>query len=91
MVTNNCHKNNGRDQSVSYETCNSGLLFENLIWLSTEETARYLRKSVPVIGVLAYRQSLKAGKFWWRLFFRREKLGTLIETPQLIGGLKWQY
>ena len=89
---NNCQQRKvDSGQSVRHKTCDSGLLFENLIWLSTEETTRYLRKSVRNIRVLVYRQALRVGKFWRRLFFRKEELGMLIGTSQLIGGLKWQF
>lgn len=85
MVTDNCQTEDGRDQG-GHETCDSDLLFDNLIWLSTEETARYLRKSVNAIRVLVYRRILRARKFRRRLYFKKEELDRLIETSQLIGG-----
>lgn len=80
-------------QNVSHEMCSSGLLFENLIWLTTKEAAIYLRKftssgkpSEGAIRSLVCRGQIKARKFLRRLYFKREELDRLIETSQLVGG-----
>ncbi len=94
MATNNCSKENDRDQSVNQKishetsdgTCSSGAFFDNLAWLTTEETARYLRKNVNAIRILVYRRILRARKFRRRLYFKREELEMLIETSQHMGG-----
>ncbi len=90
MIIRNYQEKDGRDQSVSDKisdgTCDSGTLFDNLAWLTTKETARYLRKSVNAIRILVYRKILRARKFRRRLYFKREELDMLIETSQFIGG-----
>ncbi len=88
MVINNCQNERcGSGQSGSVDVCNSDRLFGNLVWLTTEETAQYLRKSINAIRILVYRRILRARKFRRRLYFRRTELDTLIETSQLTGGL----
>ena len=81
MVLNSCQdvKCDSR-QSVGHETCNSDLLFENLVWLTTEEAAQYLRKSANAVRILVHRGVLRARKFRRRLYFRKDELCALIET-----------
>lgn len=55
------------------------LIFENLIWLTTEEAAVYLRKSADAVRHLVYRGDLKARKFKRRLYFRRDELDELLD------------
>lgn len=62
------------------------LLFENLIWLTTKETAVYLRRSVNAVHTLVSRKRLRARKFSNRLYFKRDELDYLIETSQFKGG-----
>lgn len=57
----------------------SQLIFENLIWLTTEEAAVYLRKSADAVRHLVYRGDLKARKFKRRLYFRRDELDELLD------------
>jgi excisionase family DNA binding protein len=58
---------------------NPQMIFENLIWLTTEEAAVYLRKSADAIRHLVYRGDLKARKFKRRLYFRRDELDELLD------------
>ncbi|GAB4017650.1 MAG: hypothetical protein Fur0010_18410 [Bdellovibrio sp.] len=62
------------------------LIFDNLIWLTTKETATYLRRSVNAIHTLVSRRKLRARKFSNRLYFKKEELDYLIDTSQLRGG-----
>ncbi len=55
------------------------LIFENLIWLTTEEAAIYLRKSADAIRHLVYRGDLRARKFKRRLYFKRDELDELLD------------
>lgn len=91
MVLDSCQKEKSEktdsNQNVSHEMCNTDLFFEKLIWLSTEEAARYLRKSANAIRILVHRRVLRARKFRRRLYFRREELDALIETSQFVGGV----
>ena len=63
------------------------LLFENLVWLTTEEAAQYLRKSANAIRILVHRRILIARKFRRRLYFSKDELNALIETSSFSGGL----
>jgi len=55
-------------------------LFDNQIWMTTEETAKYLRRSVGSIRNMVYRGQLKARKFLGKLYFKRRELYELIES-----------
>ncbi len=63
----------------------AAMLFDNLIWLSTKETAVYLRKSVNAIHTLCSRKLLKPRKFASRLYFKKEELDYLLETSSRGG------
>lgn len=54
--------------------------FENLIWLSTEEAARLLRRSPHALRQLVYKGKIRPRKFGGRLYFKRSELNELIET-----------
>ena len=58
----------------------SEMLFNNLIWMTTEEAAFYLRKSANAIRLLVFKGHLKSRKFQRRLYFKRDELNNLIET-----------
>lgn len=73
------------------------LFFENLIWLTTVETAIYLRRftkeglpSSGAIRTLVCRGRLRARKYLGKLYFKRSELDHLIETSELRGGRVWQ-
>lgn len=72
--------------SNSLGNINPSLLFENLIWLTTKETAQYLRRSVNSVHILVSRKKLRARKFGNKLYFKREELDYLIETSKQSGG-----
>jgi excisionase family DNA binding protein len=52
----------------------SALIFNNLIWLTTAETAHYLRKSQNAIRQMVCRGQLRARKFHRRLYFNKVEL-----------------
>ena len=62
------------------------LVYENLIWLTTEEAAYYLRKSANAIRILVFKKILRARKFRRRLYFKKEELDAVIETSLLERG-----
>lgn len=64
----------------------STMLFNNLIWMTTEEAAFYLRKTTNAVRLLVFKGHLKARKFKRRLYFRRDELDALIDTAFLTGG-----
>ncbi len=59
--------------------------FENQVWLSSEEAARYLRRSVGQVRNMVHRRQLGYRKFCRRLYFRRSDLERVIETS-INGG-----
>lgn len=54
--------------------------FDSLIWLSTKEAAKYLRKTVNALHIMVMRGYIRPRKFRNRLFFRRIELERLIES-----------
>lgn len=69
------------------EPAKAGVIFDKAEWLTTKETAVYLRKfepngapSVNAIHKLVARGSIRRRKFLGRLFFRKKELEFLIET-----------
>lgn len=68
------------------EKNNAQMLFENLIWLTTEEAAAYLRKSTHAIRQMVYKGKLMARKFDGRLYFKKAELHALIDTS-FYGGI----
>ena len=61
------------------ESKGSNEIFNNLIWMTTEDAARYLRKSADAIRHLVYRGDLRARKFKRRLYFRRDELDEMLD------------
>ena len=68
------------------ESKDSGVLFQNYKWMTTNEAAAYLRKSTNAIRTAVCRGHIKARKFRRRLYFKRTELDRLIETSTTIGG-----
>lgn len=56
------------------------MLFDNLIWLTTEEAARLLRKSSHALRQLVYKGKIHPRKFGGRLYFKKAELYVLIDT-----------
>jgi len=56
------------------------MLFDNLVWLNSEEAAKYLRKSVGALRVLVHRKHLIPRKWKRRLYFKRSELNRLLEN-----------
>lgn len=55
-------------------------LFENLIWLTTDEAAQFLRKSSHALRQMTYKGKIKPRKFGGRLYFKRTELNDLVDT-----------
>lgn len=60
--------------------------FDNLVWMTSEEAAKYLRKSVGAVRTAVCRGQLRARKWRRRLYFKRIELEKMLEASQLIGG-----
>ena len=58
-------------------------LFDNLIWMTTKDTAKYLRKTTNAIRIMVYNKTLRPRKFKNRLYFRKQELDELIESSFL--------
>lgn len=65
---------------------NSGPIFENLVWMTSEEAAAYLRKSAGALRTAVYRGHIRPRKFHRRLYFNRRELDRLINAS-LRGGV----
>ncbi len=71
---------------IEGEQKNAQVLFENLIWLTTEEAAVYLRKSNHAIRQMVNKGKIMARKFNGRLYFKKDELHALIDTS-FYGGI----
>ena len=58
----------------------STMLFDNLIWLTTEEAARFLRKSNHALRQMLYKGQISARKVHGRLYFKKSELHELVDT-----------
>lgn len=58
----------------------SATLFNNLIWLTTEEAAEFLRKSSHALRQMLYKGKISARKVHGRLYFKKSELHELIDT-----------
>lgn len=60
--------------------------FENLVWMTSEEAARYLRKTVGALRTAVCRGQIRARKWRRRLYFRKIELDRMLESSQIKGG-----
>lgn len=72
--------NNLYNKTVEETSEPSTTLFNNLIWLTTDEAAFFLRKSTHALRQMVYKGKIRAKKFSGRLYFRKDDLHELIET-----------
>jgi hypothetical protein len=74
------HKGYSR-ASIGEETLErSPMLFDNRIWLSTDEAAKYLGKTKNAMWILLSRGLLIKRKWRRRLYFKKTELDRLLET-----------
>ena len=57
----------------------TALIFENLEWLTSAETAYYLRKTRDAIRQMVHRGQLRARKFHGRLYFKKVELDQALD------------
>ena len=55
------------------------MLFDKLVWITSEEAALYLRKSIGALRNLVYRGQIRARKWNRRLYFKRSELDRMLE------------
>jgi len=84
--TNTDYKIKTTQYSSAPESDGLGVLYNNLKWMTTNEAAAYLRKSVNAIRTAVCRGHITARKFRRRLYFKRTELDRLIETSTTLGG-----
>lgn len=53
--------------------------FDNLVWLSAEEAAKYLRKTANALRVAVCRKQIRAYRWRRRLYFKRTELDRVLE------------
>ena len=58
------------------------LFFERQVWMSSEEAARYLRKTVGALRTAVCRGYIKARKWRRRLYFKKTELDRMLETSE---------
>lgn len=61
-------------------------LFDNLVWMTSAEAAKYLRISANAIRVAVCRGQISARRFRRKLYFRKNELDRLLETSRHKGG-----
>ena len=62
----------------------SGLLFDNRIWVRTKIAAEMLDRSVGQIRNMVWRGQLKAKKYGGRLYFNRDYLKSQLENASFV-------
>jgi len=65
------------------EQFNARMIFDNLIWLTTDEAAVYIRKSVNALRIDVHKGHIHARKFKRRLYFRKSELDQILDTSSL--------
>jgi len=58
------------------------MLFEidKLVWMTSDEAAKYLRKTVGALRTAIYRGQIRGRKFRRRLYFKRSELDRMLEA-----------
>ena len=70
----------GRDEEKDLDSESGNLFFENQVWLTSEDAAGYLCRSVGQIRNMVYRRQLRYRKYCRRLYFRKAELDRAIES-----------
>ena len=68
------------------EEITSASLFENLVWLNSQDAANYLRKTVGALRAAVCRGQVRAYKWQRRLYFKRSELDRLLEGSLMRGA-----
>jgi len=70
------------------EEINLGELADKSKWMTTNEVAVYLRKSVGAIRVMLHRKQLRAKRFCNRLYFNKKEISRMLDNAKFVGGIK---
>jgi excisionase family DNA binding protein len=57
-------------------------LFDNLVWMTSEEAATYLRTTVGALRTAVCRGQIRARKWRRRLYFKKMELDLLLESSR---------
>jgi excisionase family DNA binding protein len=82
-MVNSTNRNTDFQSENSYtqgEHFGAHLFFDNLIWLTTDEAAIFLRKSSHALRQMTYKGRIRPRKFGGRLYFKKAELDQLIDT-----------
>lgn len=82
-MTNYINRNTDFKSENSYihgEHFGAHTLFDNLIWLTTNEAAIFLRKSSHALRQMIYKGRIRPRKFGGRLYFKKSELDQLVDT-----------
>ncbi len=61
-------------------------LFENSIWMTVKNAARYLSRSENAIRILICRKVLRAYRMGRTVYLKRSEIDALIESSVMNGG-----
>lgn len=64
----------------SREQTDAQAFFDNLIWLTTDEAAKYIRKSSNALRIAVHKGHIHARKFRRRLYFKKSELDLMLDT-----------
>ena len=75
------NRDNMNEKSYNFrEYSNTQSLFENLYWLTTDDAARFLRKTTHDLRQMTYKKIIRARKLGGRLYFKKSELDQLLDT-----------
>ena len=73
--------------SIAIEENPSTEIFDNLVWMTSAEAAKYLRKSVGALRTAVCRGQMRARKWRRRLYFKRLELDRLLDFSENKGEI----
>lgn len=68
--------------SNAVEIYPADMLFDNLVWMTSEEAATYLRTTVGALRTSVCRGQIRARKWRRRLYFKKIELDLLLESSR---------
>lgn len=68
--------------SNAAEISSADALFDNLVWMTSEEAAAYLRTTVGALRTAVCRGQIRARKWRRRLYFKKIELDLLLESSR---------